>query len=124
MAKHQEAQAEEGIATFEDLLERAELVEREVTVPRWGRVVVRELSAYEQIQIRRDATRKDGTVDGLDLVKRVVQAALVRPSVTLPQVEALFNKSAEPINALYEEIEKINKADAGGVEAAEAEFRE
>lgn len=121
MAKHTEAHEE--IATLADLLERAELVEREVDVPRWGRVVVRELSALEQIQIRRDAT-KAGEVDGLELVKRVVQAALVRPAVSLKDVEALFTKSATPINALYEEIEKLNRANAEGVAEAEAEFQD
>lgn len=122
MAAQKHTEDTQDIATLADLLERAELVEREVDVPRWGRVVVRELSALEQIQIRRDAT-KGGEVDGLELVKRVVQAALVRPAVTLKDVEALFTKSATPINALYEEIEKLNRANATGVDEAKAEFQ-
>jgi hypothetical protein len=121
MAKEPEAAQE--IATFEQMLEGSNLIEREVVVPRWGRVVIRELSAMEQFQTRKDATRKDGTIDTTELIRRQVPLAMVRPQITAQQVDALLARSAKPLDDLYDHMVALNKVGEGAGAEAVAEFQ-
>jgi hypothetical protein len=111
-----------GPLDFERLLELSDLrTETVASVPRWGiDVDVMELSAEAVIKARQAATdKKSGEIDGTALMKALLVDSCVNPRFTREQVEALFQKSKEPLDAIYDVIVSLNGL--GGDSAKEAE---
>lgn len=105
------------------ILEQSELLTADVEVPEWGdgaKVLVRELTAYEQMNIGVSAVDDDGNVDNsqvADLYAAVVSMGLLdekkRPQFTINQVKMLPSRYADVIARIANKILELSDMLAG-----------
>lgn len=114
--------------TLDSLLEMSDLRQEDVFINRWQRwVTIRELSAAEVMDIRRKCvlTVKGGE-DGFDSDKNLkmqIAASMVRPTVTLADVETLYAGGQAAVAELVTAVMQINGMQSGAEKEAENSFR-
>jgi hypothetical protein len=93
-----------ALLTFQNIMDAQDITEREIPIPEWGgEVMVRSVN-YRQMSALKEkakAMKEAGMEVDEDFVeKHMVQKGLVAPSVTIEEVEVMWDKSASAMMKL------------------------
>jgi len=81
--------------------------EKEIEIPEWNtKILVKGLSKSTQVKLARIAT--DETADAFDYQKALLKASCVKPELDDEAIELLYQKDAQIVDKIFEEIAKIN----------------
>jgi hypothetical protein len=90
--------------SFDVILACNDRPEETIDIPEWGcSVVVREPDAETMVRISASSER-DGKMDTLDYMSKVIVAGVVRPAMSAAHVEALKKKSNTAVLRLFNRI--------------------
>lgn len=112
-----------AILSVDEIVAADDLGEKEIEIPDWGgSVVIRGLGYGEFVAIR-DAADVNGQQDEKVFGRLLLAASFVKPALTEEQADVLFNKSAEAVIRISNEIMALSGIGGSAFVESEATFQ-